>query len=156
MEKKNAGKPIPGDHHVGLAGVTGDWMWEAEAFHLAENYKCGPEQPICHRCGAMNGCGHHAYWNIADDAPMWEVERSHATYMASEAARLSAASKLPGFHIQALWPELMHGGPLGFCLTVSGSVLKELGDEACCCHALDSWDMDGKTSMATDCWIRQM
>jgi hypothetical protein len=134
--KAMAGKPLLGDHHVALAGVVGDWMWTAECFHLAQNYKNGPGLPICHRCGAMNGpcpsdiAGAHSYWNHAHGAPFWSVERSHAAYLASPAALLSPASRLPGFHIQSLWPELMHGGPLGFCLTVSGSVLKEICDEA--------------------------
>ena len=127
--KRMAGKPILGDFHVAYVGLTGDWMWTADTLNLQQSYKAAPGGPLCHKCGATYFGGHMNFTNFAEGAPHWGVVRSNAAYMASGAAAVSPASGLPGFHIQSVEPELMHGGPLGFNLTAAGSVLKELGDE---------------------------
>ena len=127
--KKMAGRPICG-FHVALVRICGDWQWSAETCHFAESYKVAlGDGPICHRCGAETR-GDRNYSNFREDAPFWCIERSNADYMASPCAAIAHISRTPGFHRLSVWPELMHGGPLGFNLVVSGSVLKELSDEA--------------------------
>ena len=119
---------------VALVRVLGDWQWTADTCHFQQRYD---REAICHRCGATVH-GETNYSNLRSDAKHWDTERSNAIYMASEAARLSPISMTPGFHVQGVWPELMHGGPLGLNLTVAGSVLFEFADEAAWAPRLDS------------------
>ena len=128
--RRMAGKPILGAFRAAIIRLTGDWMWTTDTLNLEQSYKAALGAPICHRCGATNCGAVNNFTDFRPDAPHWSVRRSNAAYMASAAARCSPCSGFPGFHIQAVWPELMHGGPLGYNLTVTGSVLRELGDEA--------------------------
>ncbi len=125
--RKMAGKPILGEFHVALVGLNGDWLWTADTCNLEQSYK-SVGNDICHRCGATN-TGANNFTNFRDDAPFWP-ERSNAAYMASANAQAAPVSRTLGFHVLSVWPELMHAGPLGYNLTVAGSVMLELGQEA--------------------------
>ena len=136
-----AGKPILSDGRRGLAlvGVIGDWMWAADTCALQQNYR-KKRGPICHRCGATVE-GECNYSDFRDGARHFCIERFHADYMSAPTTAHAPITETPGFHIQSVFPELMHGGPLGYCLTASGSCLKELCDEAVFAHrvATGTW-----------------
>ncbi len=148
---KMAGKRIIGDYYAAMIATTGDWMWAAEVANLRQSYKrTRIGDPICHICGATCG-GAHTFTNFADGAPHWAVVRSNAVYMASPSAAASPISTTPGFHIQSLMPELMHGGPLGYNLVLAGSVLKELSDEGRFCEPLSdgTWQQKLQAQLAS-------
>ena len=120
-----AGKPLLGGFKIAMVGVVGDWDWVTKALHLEQSFKrFRGGGALCHRCHATS----LNFTDFRESAPHW-VERSHSAYMSSPAAAASAVSRLPGFHILSVWPELMHGGPLGFNLSLGGTVLQELAEE---------------------------
>ena len=60
---------------------------------------------------------------------MWIPVRSNDEYMASDAAARSPLTQIMGFHLDSVYPELMHAAPLGVCAELIGSVIKELCSE---------------------------
>ena len=147
MEAENGGPAYNGNIRAAMLAFTGDWMWTTDTAHLEQNYKNTRfGAPICHRCGATYG-GPNSFTNFDDAAPHWLCVRSNHDYLASPAAGLSPISLTPGWHIQSLLPELMHGGPLGYNLVVSGSVLKELCQEARFCERLGAGTWQEKMTL---------
>ena len=118
-----AGTALCGPYKFVFYEVVSDWDYAVKAFHLESHFNTAPG--CCHLCSATKG-GIRDYMDFSV-AALWTAERSrNADYLASRAGRMSPISTIPGFHILACGPELMHAGPLGVLLIAAGCTLYEL------------------------------
>lgn len=119
---KLAGKPLTpeGDFAVVTASMA-DWKWNADHYHFPQKYST---DELCQRCCATKHSGPHDFARFDRDCP----RRAHGDYIKSEAAKRAPLTKVCGWHLSIVHPEVMHGGPLGHLQSMNGSLLKDLAD----------------------------
>ena len=120
-----AGQDICGGYRAVFAGMTSDWKYTFECFHLPWNYTA---DCVCHLCGADSSQGPNTFSNFAMNAPCFMIEHDEIAYVNSMCGIMSPYTLLPGWSLPALFPECMHCGCLGVHLLAAGSALKELAN----------------------------
>jgi len=127
QRKSLVGQRICGKWVFTFAEFAADWKASVEIFHLPWNYST---EEICHMCGACKS-GELDYMRFGINSLCHMHPRSTHAYLASRNAALSPLSKLEGFHLDIIGPEVMHAGPLGMSAIACGSALSELCSERC-------------------------
>ena len=122
-----AGQQIAGPYKLVFLEFMSDMAASVKTFHLCQGYNFSEK---CHVCFAHHG-GECDFRDFRNDATWMSRPRSNDAYLASESARRSPLSQLPGFTVHCIFPELMHAGPQGVHQTTSGSALLELCRSSC-------------------------
>ena len=119
---RRAGRDLTSDRRCGaLVGSLGDWKWNVENY-MFDSYWATEE--ICAYCSAVQGPGHCNFTRFTPCPP-----KSNDLYLRSGAARRSPLTRIAGWHLFLVLPDLMHCGPLGACQVLTGQCLKDLCDE---------------------------
>jgi len=149
-----AGTELAGGCKLIVVQWAADWKYTVEAFRFETYY--GARESICHLCAATTS-GPNRFTDFTFTSPCFEQPRRNDDYVNSEAAIRSPLSKLRGFHITMVLPELMHSGPLGVHLRAAGSVLWELCDEGVYAHGETSaHDWKAKLGLQLSCAYAQL
>ena len=128
--RRVAGSKIAGGHVGCYTGTVGDLEWIALTYRYEQRWN---SIEICPRCFCRDAAGPLNYCGIGPFP-----ERDHEDYMASDRARASPLSAMPGYHLTITRGEAMHVGPLGVLPDAVGSSLLELCD-------MGAWGFVGQT-----------
>ena len=128
-----AGTPIAGGRTGVYVSTIADAVWMKEHYRFPMSWA---RTDICMKCFARNDSGPFIFASCTDFP-----ERSHADYMASDAAAKSPLTLIPGYHLSLNRGEPMHTGPLGCMPDAAGSVVVDLCMENVFgCGDLSGWD----------------
>ena len=124
---------IAGGHTGVYVGTLADQLWMLQHYRFNQSWM---KTDCCNQCFAQNASGFLDF-SQSIDFPA----RDHGDYMASGGARISALTRIPGFHLSLCRGEGMHAGPLGSMPDAVASALVELADEGRFgCSDIGRWD----------------
>ena len=110
-----ADHPIAGGHVGVYVDTIADALWMSQHYRFASNYIA---KDICHRCYARNDA---SVLNFCSGGT--SPQRAHDDFMASDGAKASPLTRLPGYHFSMNRGEAMHAGPLGAMQDAVGSTV---------------------------------